>query len=111
MVNCRRKLLSFYVGACFFVGGGVLERGFVAICLVGHRGRVRSWLDVWCVLCWLKERYETPCCLAGLVRVSDRVAIRAGLDGDRRVRSRYSWSCPVFVIFLRFLHGYEMGLR
>ena len=36
VVNCRRKLLSFYVGACFFVGGVVLERGFVGICLVGH---------------------------------------------------------------------------
>ena len=65
VVNCRCNLLSFCVGAGFIAGGGVLERGFVEICLVGHRGKVRSWLDVWGVLCWLKERYESPCCLAG----------------------------------------------
>ena len=59
MVNCRRKLLRFYVSFVVVVGV-VLEKGFVAICLVGHRGRVRSWLDVWGVLCWLKERYEPP---------------------------------------------------
>ena len=56
MVNCRRNSLSCCVGASFFVGEGVLEEGFVAVCLVGYRGGVwRSWLDVWGVLCWLKE--------------------------------------------------------
>ena len=55
-VNCRRNLLSCCVGACLFVGEDVLEGGFVAVCLVGHRRGVwRSWLDVRGILCWLKE--------------------------------------------------------
>ena len=34
------------------VGEGVLEGGFVAVCLVGHGGGVwRSWLDIWDILC------------------------------------------------------------
>ena len=50
-VSCRLNLLTCCVGACFFVGEGVLEGGFVAVCLVGHRGEVwRSWLDVWGIL-------------------------------------------------------------
>ena len=38
-VNCRRSSLSCCVGACLFVGEHVFEGGFVAVCLVGHRGR------------------------------------------------------------------------
>ena len=52
-MNCRRKLLSLYVGACFLGGEGVLDRGFVAVYLVSCRGDVRGWLDVWVVLSWL----------------------------------------------------------
>ena len=52
----RRNLLSCCVGACLFVGEDVLEGGFVTVCLVGHRGGGgRGWLDVWGLLCWLKE--------------------------------------------------------
>ena len=55
-VNCRHNFLSFCVSACVFVGGGVLEEGFVAVCLVGHRGGgERGWRDVWGLLCWLQE--------------------------------------------------------
>ena len=55
-VNCTRNLLNCCVGACFVVGEGVLEGGLVVVCLDGHRGGVwRSWLDVWGILCCLKE--------------------------------------------------------
>ena len=94
-----------------FVGGGVLERGFVAICLVGHRGRVQSWLDVWSVLCWLKGRYEPSHCLAGSVLVSGRAVFGAGLVGYGRMRSRDSWDCAGCVLLLRLLHGYAMCLQ
>ena len=55
-MNCRRNSLSCCVGACLFVGADVLEGGFVTVCLVGHRGGGgRGCLDVWGLLCWLKE--------------------------------------------------------
>ena len=55
-MNYRRNLLSCCVSTCLFVGEDVLEGGFVAVCLVGHRGGgARGWLDVWGLLCWLKE--------------------------------------------------------
>ena len=38
-VNCRRNLLSCCVDACLFVGEDVLEEGFVALRLVGDKGR------------------------------------------------------------------------
>ena len=56
-VNCRRNSLSCCVGDfVLVVGEGVLEGGFVAVCLVGHRERVwRSWLDSSGIICWLQE--------------------------------------------------------
>ena len=55
-VSYRHNLLIGCVGACLLVGEDVLEEGFVAICLVGHRGGGgRGWHDVWGLLCWLKE--------------------------------------------------------
>ena len=47
-VNCRCNSLSCCVGACLFVGEDVVERGFVALCLVvDEGGGGRGWLDVW----------------------------------------------------------------
>ena len=55
-VSYRHNSLVGCVGACLFVGEDVLEGGFVTVCLVGHRGGGgRGCLDVWGLLCWLKE--------------------------------------------------------
>ena len=38
-VKCRRSSLSYCVGDCLFVGEDVIEGGFVALSLVGEKGR------------------------------------------------------------------------
>ena len=63
VVNCSRSLLGLFVGACFLGGEGVLDRGFLEVYLVGCRGDVGGWLDVWVVLSWQQEGHKPPCCL------------------------------------------------
>ena len=46
-MSYRRNSLSGCVGVCLLVGEDILEEGFVAVCLVGHGGGGRGWLDVW----------------------------------------------------------------
>ena len=65
MINCSRSLLGLFVGACFLSGERVLDRGFVEVYLVGCRGDVRGWLDVWVVLSCLPEGCIHPCRFAG----------------------------------------------
>ena len=56
-MSYRQHSLSGCVGVCLLVGENVRGGGFVAVCLVGHGGGGgRGWLDVWGLLCWLKER-------------------------------------------------------
>ena len=57
MVHCSRSLLGLFVSAIFLGEEGVLDRGFVAVYLVGCRGDVRGWLDVWLFPSWLQEGY------------------------------------------------------
>ena len=64
MVHCSCSLLDVFVGACFLGGEGVLDTGFVEVYLVGCRGDVRGWLDIWVVLPWQQKGYKPPCRLA-----------------------------------------------
>ena len=51
-MSYRHNSMSGCVDACLLVEEDVLQKGFVAICLIGHvGGGGRGWLDVWDLVC------------------------------------------------------------